>query len=121
MAEFKRDLEWVERLDVTLGPVPEVSGPQSTPQNKDQKAVDPEDDFQREMNLYVFKCGSCGSPCFKSGEVGKVVRLYSSEVVRSLRVRRRASLNSKELRRLCVVGRAPWSTSYNPNSSLFYF
>ncbi|GAB1288828.1 Probable rRNA-processing protein EBP2 [Apodemus speciosus] len=37
LAEFKRDLEWVERLDVTLGPVPEVSETQSTPQNKDQK------------------------------------------------------------------------------------
>lgn len=24
LAEFKRDLEWVERLDVTLGPVPEA-------------------------------------------------------------------------------------------------
>ncbi|XP_036925518.1 probable rRNA-processing protein EBP2 [Sturnira hondurensis] len=52
LTEFKRDLEWVERLDVTLGPVPEVSGPQSTPQNKDQKAVNPEDDFQREMSFY---------------------------------------------------------------------
>lgn len=53
MAEFKRDLEWVERLDVTLGPVPAIRGPQATSQNKDQKAVDPEDDFQREMSLYV--------------------------------------------------------------------
>ncbi|EQB77503.1 putative rRNA-processing protein EBP2 [Camelus ferus] len=57
LAEFKRDLEWVERLDVTLGPVPEINGPQSTPQNKDQnkdqKGVDPEDDFQREMSLYL--------------------------------------------------------------------
>lgn len=54
MAEFKRDLEWVERLDVSLGPVPEVSETQSTPQNKDQKkGVNPEDDFQREMSLYV--------------------------------------------------------------------
>lgn len=52
LAEFKRDLEWVERLDVTLRPVPEINGPQSTPQNKDQKAVDPEDDFQREMSFY---------------------------------------------------------------------
>ncbi|KAB1268519.1 putative rRNA-processing protein EBP2 [Camelus dromedarius] len=56
LAEFKRDLEWVERLDVTLGPVPEINGPQSTPQNKDQnkdqKGVDPEDDFQREMSFY---------------------------------------------------------------------
>uniref|UniRef100_A0A8C9PZ01 EBNA1 binding protein 2 n=1 Tax=Spermophilus dauricus TaxID=99837 RepID=A0A8C9PZ01_SPEDA len=52
LAEFKRDLEWVERLDVTLGPVPESSDPQPTPQNKDQKAVNPEDDFQREMSFY---------------------------------------------------------------------
>ncbi|XP_055986856.1 probable rRNA-processing protein EBP2 [Sorex fumeus] len=52
LAEFKRDLEWVERLDVTLGPVPEISEPQSTPQSKDPKAVDPEDDFQREMSFY---------------------------------------------------------------------
>ncbi|XP_042526300.1 probable rRNA-processing protein EBP2 [Dipodomys spectabilis] len=52
--EFKRDLDWVERLDVTLGPVPEISEPQPTPQqNKDQKkAVNPEDDFQREMSFY---------------------------------------------------------------------
>ncbi|XP_006839714.1 PREDICTED: probable rRNA-processing protein EBP2 isoform X2 [Chrysochloris asiatica] len=52
LAEFKRDLEWVERLDVTLGPVPEASELQSTLQNKDQKAVDAEDDFQREMSFY---------------------------------------------------------------------
>lgn len=52
LTEFKRDLEWVERLDVTLGPVPEISGPQSSPQNKDQKALDPEDDFKREMSFY---------------------------------------------------------------------
>lgn len=53
LAEFKRDLEWVERLDVTLGPVPEASETQSTPQNKDQKkGVNPEDDFQREMSFY---------------------------------------------------------------------
>ena len=25
LAEFKPDLEWVEKQDVTLGPVPEVS------------------------------------------------------------------------------------------------
>lgn len=53
LAEFRRDLEWVERLDVTLGPVPEVGETQSTPQNKDQKkGVNPEDDFQREMSFY---------------------------------------------------------------------
>lgn len=53
LAEFRRDLEWVERLDVTLGPVPEVSETQPTPQNQDQKkGVNPEDDFQREMSFY---------------------------------------------------------------------
>lgn len=52
LAEFRRDLEWVERLDVTLGPVPEIGGAQTAPQNKDRKAVDPEDDFQREMSFY---------------------------------------------------------------------
>lgn len=71
MAEFKRDLEWVERLDVTLGPVPEVSGPQSTPQNKDQKAVDPEDDFQREMSLYVcFQVWELWVPVLEGGGCG---------------------------------------------------
>lgn len=38
---------------MTLGPVAAIRGPQATSQNKDQKAVDPEDDFQREMSLYV--------------------------------------------------------------------
>ncbi|KAM5248672.1 putative rRNA-processing protein EBP2 [Ctenodactylus gundi] len=60
LAEFKRDLEWVERLDVTLSPVPDISGTELTPQSKDQKAVEnkdkkavnPEDDFQREMSFY---------------------------------------------------------------------
>ncbi|XP_075411042.1 putative rRNA-processing protein EBP2 [Tenrec ecaudatus] len=52
LAEFKRDLDWVERLDVTLSPVPEAGGSQSTPQDKDQRAVNPEDDFQREMSFY---------------------------------------------------------------------
>lgn len=53
LAEFKRELEWVERLDVTLGPVPEVGGSQPATQNQDlKKALDPEDDFQREMSFY---------------------------------------------------------------------
>lgn len=53
LTEFKRELEWVERLDVTLGPVPEVGGSQPAPQNQNlKKAVDPEDDFQREMSFY---------------------------------------------------------------------
>ncbi|XP_004647650.1 probable rRNA-processing protein EBP2 [Octodon degus] len=53
LAEFERDLDWVERLDVTLGPVPDVNGPEpAAPQNEDQKAVNPENDFQREMSFY---------------------------------------------------------------------
>ncbi|KAM7339016.1 hypothetical protein ACRRTK_002500 [Alexandromys fortis] len=53
LAEFKWDLEWVERLDVTLGPMPEVNETQPTPENKDQKkGVNPEDDFQNEMSFY---------------------------------------------------------------------
>ena len=101
MAEFKRDLEWVERLDVTLGPVPEISGPQSTPQNKDQKAFDPEDDFQREMSLYVCfqvweKVGGGGGPVRERGEVGEAVSLQSSEIVISLRVSRKASFFTKK-------------------------
>lgn len=80
MAEFKRDLEWVERLDVTLGPVPEISGPQTAPQNKERKAVDPEDDFQREMSLYVcFQMWEKSwSLCYKGRE--RIVSLYSAEV-----------------------------------------
>lgn len=38
---------------MTLGPVPDTSGSQATPPGKDQAAVNPEDDFQREMTLYV--------------------------------------------------------------------
>ena len=82
MAEFKRDLEWVERLDVTLGPVPEIGGSQSTSQNQDPKAVDPEDDFKREMSLYV--CFQVWErlwvPALESGERVEAVSLCSSEV-----------------------------------------
>lgn len=95
MAEFKRDLEWVERLDITLGPVPEISGPQSTSQNKDQKTVDPEDDFQREMSLYV--CFQMWEklwvPIVEKGERRKVVSLYFSEVILSLGAGRKASFD----------------------------
>lgn len=47
LAEFRQQLTWVERLDVTLGPVTDpVSQSAST-----SDAVDPENDFQREMSL----------------------------------------------------------------------
>ncbi|RMC08562.1 hypothetical protein DUI87_14809 [Hirundo rustica rustica] len=48
LAEFKQQLTWVERLDVTLGPVTDpVSQSAST-----SDAIDPENDFQREMSFY---------------------------------------------------------------------
>ncbi|XP_074077757.1 putative rRNA-processing protein EBP2 [Macrotis lagotis] len=45
LAEFRRDLAWLERLDVTVGPAPEL--PAAEP-----GAPDPEDDFRREMAFY---------------------------------------------------------------------
>ncbi|KAK2509285.1 hypothetical protein MC885_016575 [Smutsia gigantea] len=74
LAEFKRDLEWIERLDVTLGPVPEISGPQSTTQNKDKKAVDPEDDFQREMSLYIRQKLQAKQAAMEKSEKAKQLR-----------------------------------------------
>ncbi|XP_040422047.1 probable rRNA-processing protein EBP2 [Cygnus olor] len=51
LAEFRQQLAWVERLDVTLGPVTNVV--ESVSQNTtDKDAVDPENDFQREMSFY---------------------------------------------------------------------
>ncbi|XP_054021020.1 probable rRNA-processing protein EBP2 [Dryobates pubescens] len=47
LSEFKKQLAWVERLDVTLG---QVVDPSQSASNKD--AVDPENDFQREMSFY---------------------------------------------------------------------
>lgn len=50
LAEFRQQLAWVERLDVTLGQVTNVV--ESVSQNTtDKDAVDPENDFQREMSL----------------------------------------------------------------------
>ncbi|XP_062437737.1 probable rRNA-processing protein EBP2 [Rhea pennata] len=51
LSEFKRQLAWVERLDVTLGPVSDVMDPVSH-STSDKDAVDPENDFQREMSFY---------------------------------------------------------------------
>ncbi|KAM9239223.1 LOW QUALITY PROTEIN: putative rRNA-processing protein EBP2 [Leptosomus discolor] len=47
LSEFKQQLAWVERLDVTSG---QVMDPSLSASNKD--AVDPENDFQREMSFY---------------------------------------------------------------------
>ncbi|NXK54675.1 EBP2 protein, partial [Chauna torquata] len=51
LSEFKQQLAWVERLDVTLGQVTNVVDPASHSAS-DKDAVDPENDFQREMSFY---------------------------------------------------------------------
>ncbi|NXC67223.1 EBP2 protein, partial [Anhinga anhinga] len=48
LSEFKRQLAWVERLDVTAGRAADPDS-QSAPSKGD---VDPENDFQREMSFY---------------------------------------------------------------------
>ncbi|NXW07263.1 EBP2 protein, partial [Fregetta grallaria] len=48
LSEFKQQLAWVERLDVTSGQV--VDPVLQSASDKD--AVDPENDFQREMSFY---------------------------------------------------------------------
>ncbi|XP_009956977.1 PREDICTED: probable rRNA-processing protein EBP2, partial [Leptosomus discolor] len=48
LSEFEQRLPWVERLDVTLGQV--VDPVSQSASSKD--AVDPENDFQREMSFY---------------------------------------------------------------------
>ncbi|CAN0206193.1 unnamed protein product [Bubo scandiacus] len=48
LTEFKQQLPWVERLDVTSGQVMDPVSQSAA--NKD--AVDPENDFQREMSFY---------------------------------------------------------------------
>ncbi|NXT69149.1 EBP2 protein, partial [Chaetops frenatus] len=48
LAEFRQQLAWVERLDVTLGPVADPVSQRASASD----AVDPENDFQREMSFY---------------------------------------------------------------------
>ncbi|XP_015725403.1 probable rRNA-processing protein EBP2 [Coturnix japonica] len=51
LSDFKQQLAWVERLDVTLDPIADaVESVSQSDANKD--AVDPENDFQREMSFY---------------------------------------------------------------------
>lgn len=47
LAEFKQQLAWVERLDVTSGQVADPTSQSAS----DKDAVDAENDFQREMSL----------------------------------------------------------------------
>ncbi|KAM9379352.1 putative rRNA-processing protein EBP2 [Phaethornis superciliosus] len=48
LSEFQKQLAWVERLDVTLGQVVDPVSQSAS----DKDAVDPENDFQREMSFY---------------------------------------------------------------------
>ncbi|XP_060629263.2 probable rRNA-processing protein EBP2 [Anolis sagrei] len=51
LSEFQRDLDWVERLDLTSYlPTNTTSAPSN--QTTDNDADDPEDDFKREMSFY---------------------------------------------------------------------
>ena len=47
LADFRQQLAWVERLDVTSGQVVDPASQGAA----DKDAVDPENDFQREMSL----------------------------------------------------------------------
>ncbi|XP_069498552.1 probable rRNA-processing protein EBP2 isoform X2 [Ambystoma mexicanum] len=47
LADFQKDLSWVERLDVTTGLAPDVEG-----LTTDKSSIDADDDFQREMSFY---------------------------------------------------------------------
>ncbi|XP_010224872.1 PREDICTED: probable rRNA-processing protein EBP2, partial [Tinamus guttatus] len=57
LGDLRRQLAWVERLDVTLGPVAAAAdGASHSPGEghsaSHKEAVDPENDFQREMSFY---------------------------------------------------------------------
>lgn len=47
LADFRKDLAWVERLDITTGLAPDVAG-----LTTEKSGIDPDDDFQREMSFY---------------------------------------------------------------------
>lgn len=53
LAEFKRNLAWVERLDLTNPPVVDIVAKAEgrTELSQDGEQVNTEDDFQREMYL----------------------------------------------------------------------
>lgn len=50
LSEFQRNLSWVERLDVTSPLETNVTSAASK-NTVEKNAIDPEDDFKREMNL----------------------------------------------------------------------
>ncbi|XP_051868556.1 probable rRNA-processing protein EBP2 [Pristis pectinata] len=53
LEDFKKDLKWVERLDVTNGPAADViAKAEGRCVGQENSNIDPEDDFQREMFFY---------------------------------------------------------------------
>lgn len=52
LADFRRNLPWVERLDLTNGPVADiVAKADGKTSMEDRGEINAEDDFQREMHL----------------------------------------------------------------------
>lgn len=53
MAEFKKNLPWAERLDLTNQPAADVTAKIEgrLPEKQSSGEIDAEDDFQREMHL----------------------------------------------------------------------
>ncbi|XP_072275439.1 probable rRNA-processing protein EBP2 [Pyxicephalus adspersus] len=51
LLNFKKDLDWLERLDVTTAPVPDKTG-QNGVEGTQNSDINAEDDFQREMCFY---------------------------------------------------------------------
>uniref|UniRef100_H2ZZ20 EBNA1 binding protein 2 n=1 Tax=Latimeria chalumnae TaxID=7897 RepID=H2ZZ20_LATCH len=53
LSEFRKDLAWVERLDMTNGPAPDiVAKAEGRQPGQESSEVNVEDDFQREMFFY---------------------------------------------------------------------
>ncbi|XP_067846276.1 probable rRNA-processing protein EBP2 [Heptranchias perlo] len=53
LEDFKKDMEWVERLDMTNGPAADIiAKAEGKSAGQEHSDIDPDDDFQREMYFY---------------------------------------------------------------------
>ncbi|XP_078417199.1 putative rRNA-processing protein EBP2 [Cetorhinus maximus] len=53
LGDFKKNIEWVERLDMTNGPAADIIAMAEGKSVKQERSdIDPDDDFQREMYFY---------------------------------------------------------------------
>lgn len=71
LADLRKDVPWVERLDMTNPPAKDVSLAEGQILNVKNGDVDAEDDFQREMFLWVTMTHKMKCPhteCFSHGE-----------------------------------------------------